>query len=262
MLGAGPLPPENHDAMEVSDPTTLKYEWRNSRDTNVGLVALLLNVFSFGIHAGRSQQSMFSCKSEGMTTVTFRPSAEYVSNSVMQPAVKEHLKKHRPSLYMIVGVRVCHGATVTYAWNEGTQGDLDVGPVGLEALGIPVDFNASITRKKNEDGSQSLTINQDFVVAYRLRKCRYSRPAYLTNKFYTRNATMHDLNSPSPSSGAFVKEDNNYTEDDASSDIIIPEGIAQIDLDEKALKLKKEWLLQSSDDGGCTCVMLGLRNAK
>ena len=114
-------------------------------------------------------------ESEAMTTTLFNPSDNYVEKSIKQEAVQMFLRHHRKSLYMIVGVRIAHGAKVTITRGRAVGGGPNLGPLGLTAMGSPIDANMSIKISSDSSGSQQMSIEYDFVVAYRLKQCRYSR---------------------------------------------------------------------------------------
>jgi len=250
----GPLPITKPEEIQISEPIPITFDGSNSDGISGGIGAMFVNVFKFGIHAGRTTEMSIKYDSPGMTTHTFFPSPEYVTQSTLQPAVVEYLNRRRVSLYMIVGVRVLHGASATFGGNKKTESNVDLGPTGLSSVGSPVDFTANFSAGKASQSSQMMTIKGDFVVAYRIRKCRYTRESRtLEPYFFTQNASMHDLNTSTSH-----KETRSCEDVDGIGDIIKPGGMAETDLDAAALKLRPDQYISSAVDGGCTCIMLGL----
>lgn len=53
-------------------------------------------------------------------------------------------------------------------------------------------------------------------------------------------------------------ESEKGTGEDKSTEVISSLGISTVDMDAKALKLNEESVREVVDDGGCSCIVLGL----
>jgi len=243
--------------VDIRQPVPLQYDSTKSVKTEISLATVFFNFLNFGLHGGADNDFEIKYESDGMTTINFTPTSDYIDKTIMQEAIQGYLQKHRTSLYMIVGVRVAHGAKFTYSQGRGRRGRADLGPFGLSAIGSPVDGRISITRSTSSSGGQTFTIDQDFVVAYRLRRCKYSRDsANLKPQFHTRGATMADLES---SSSNTLQSRKKIGEDEKpTAEVISSLGIADVDMDAKTLKLNEECVRTAMDDEGCSCIVLSL----
>ena len=67
---------------------------------------------------------------------------------------------------------------------------------------------------------------------------------------------MHHLDSPRINHGE--KNGNSESAEVPATADILSDGMARQDLDAKGLKLRREWVRSSSDDGGCECILLAL----
>ena len=253
-LGDGPLEYQSRDVVDTDTSVgPFKYESTHMSGTDTNISALFFNILSLGFHGGGNDDRGTTYDVQKFTATTFKPSADYVDRSVLQESVVNHLQSKKSPLYMIVGVRIAHGATVSYTHSRGRNAGVNAGPFGLAGGGSPVDANIRVSHNTSRTLSQTLTIEKDFVFAYRLRKCNYSRSTQtLRPTFYTKGAAMHNSESRR------INRDENEDSNSVEMSIILSEGIREVDPNAKDLRPRKEWVHSSSDNGGCDCILLAL----
>jgi hypothetical protein len=250
----GPLHPLPPDSIDTFPPTSLYFKSTDHSQISGGFGATLFNVFNFGAKAHRDQNFEVEYKSEAMTTTRFDPPADYVEKSVMRDTVQTFLRSNRKSLYMIVAVRILHGAKITILRGKAMGGGPAVGPIGLSAIGSPVDANLGFEMSSDELRTEKMSIDHDFVVAYRLRQCRYSRDSGSIKPFYhVKGATMSDLGSE-----RLASENKNVVAegDEESIPVINSLGISSIDVNDKSMKLGRECVRNVEDEGGYSCIIV------
>jgi hypothetical protein len=244
------------DTRHPSGP--LKYESHQSSSLDGSVSALFFNFFSLGVHGNRDRDTSISFEVESATTSTFEPTKEYLDKSLLQDAVVKLAREKKPSIYMVVGLRVAHGAKITYTSGRGGGGGIDAGPFGAAAGGSPIDASVKVKGRTSQSSSQTTTLREDFVMAYRLRKCRYMRDVKrLDDDFYKkrRSAMMHGVDFPT---GTAVAGNDGDPRKEITEIIISPDGMDKRDVD--AYSLETQNLRRSStDDDGCDCIILALR---
>ena len=189
-----------------------------------------------------------------MTTTIFNPPQDYVEKSVMRDTVQVFLHSNRKSLYMIVGLRILHGAKLTISRGKAMGGGPTVGPLGLSAISSPVDASIGFEMSSDTSRTEQMSIDHDFVVAYRLRQCRYSRDSGIIKPFYhVKGATMSDLGSE-----RLTSENKNAVaeEDEGSVPVITSLGMSSIDVNDRSMKLGRECVRNVEDEGGYSCVIV------
>ncbi len=223
----------------------------------MGLGAKFLALISLGLIGSRTDEGGVKYESGGMTQLEFEPPREYVNMALAQEDVQEYIRSRStvfgsPPLYMVVGVRIVHGAKFTYFRAGKRDGGVDLGITGLSMAGIPVDPNIRFRHTTESNGYQTATIDQDFVIAYRLKECKYSRSSgSIKPMYHTKKATMMDLVTPS------VTGSDGNALNEGPEDVITSLGISKFDLDARALGLEK-CVHEILEDGNCDCILLNI----
>ena len=248
----GPLLPLPPDSVETFPPRPLCFKSTDNVQVSGSFGAALFNVFNFGMTAYRDQNFQVEYKSEAMTTITFNPPADYVENSVMRDTVRTFLRSNRKLLYMVVGVRILHGARVTISYGKTMGGGPTVGPLGLCAIGSPVDVNLGVQMSAYTAGTEITSIDHDFVVAYRLRQCRYSRDTgTIKPYYYVKGASMSDVRPE-----RFSWRKYGVKKDEVVYPIITSVGMSSMDVNERSMKLRKACVRNVEDHGGYSCIIV------
>jgi hypothetical protein len=173
-----------------------------------------------------------------------------------QPAVIKYLKRNQHSVYMVVGLQVAHNARVGHSQARETSGGPDIGPVGLSALGIPVDVTINASLATHPSSTQSYSVLGDFVFAYRIRKCFYHRKlgvSSIESAYFAKGAELFDLHSKKETD----ENQGNEAKKSKPSIIIVPYEISNFDLNSKALKGVTESATgRATDQGGCDMIFL------
>ena len=252
-MGDGPLLPLPPDSIDTFPPMSLYYKSTDDAKIAGSFGATLFSLFNLGAEAHRDRNSEVEYKSEAMTTTSFNPPVDYVNTSVMRDTVLSFLHSNRKSLYMIVGVRILHGAKVTISNNKVVGGGPTVGPLGLPTIGSPVDVNLSLEISSDKMRTQEMSIDYDFIVAYRLRQCRYSRDSGSIKPYYhIKGATMSDLGSETKPAS---ENKNEVAETDAKS-VITSLGMSSFDVNERSMKLGRECVRNVADKEVYSCVIV------
>lgn len=111
---------------------------------------------------------------ESDTTFLFRPDPKYVTDTVKQLPFENLVKKGK-ELYMIVGIKVSHKATVTHGDDDKKGGAGKAGaPIGTTGVAVEGHGEHSSTSTMDDEN----VINRDFVYAYRLQACVKQRGGY------------------------------------------------------------------------------------
>ena len=257
-ITAGAVVETPTDAIREFAPVPTHYDSSESKSTNMDIGAKILALISFGLIGSHCKEEGIKYESGGMTQLEFEPPAEYVNTSLAQEDVQEYIQSRAtvfgsPPLYMVVGLRIAHGAKFTYFRTRKTDGGVDLATDGLLTAGVPVDPTIRFRRTTESNGNQTVTIDHDFVLAYRLKECKYSRSSGLIKPMYhTKKATMMDLKSR----GA---DGNTVTEgpEDAAN-VITSLGLSKFDLNARTLGLDKKCVRKILEDDNCECILLNV----
>jgi len=103
-LGDGPLQPLPQDDVDIRQPVPLQYDSTKSVKIHISLATIFFNFLNLGERGGADNDFEVKYESDSITTTNFTPTSDYVDKTVMQEAIQGYLRKHRTSLYMIVGV--------------------------------------------------------------------------------------------------------------------------------------------------------------
>ena len=211
--------PTKHDVL---------YEKEINKDSGLGFSATVLSFLPFSIGGDKGTGTTHRFQIKKVEEKFFDPSADYVHKSVLQPAVLGYLAKngYRKSLYMIVGIRTGHDATIEHGKSSKVGGNVNISISGAP-IGVPVDVGANATISRDNKVQEHLSIPNEFVFAYRLREVRYFKNKQsVVTTLHTKQADLHDLNAPKVAPK--IKEATQSFH--GTADEIVVEGIAAKDL--------------------------------
>jgi len=147
-------------------------------------------------------------------TSFFVPSPEYYRKSVLVPPVQDYLKdsRYKLPLYMITGLKVVRGGTVTRTNSEGHEEVAKLGFDGVPAA-VPVKVGPEAQYSSQTKEITSFDSSSDFVFAIRLRKLTCSKDGKVRVEAYDKGAMLGQDDEPTnvDSEGLVV----NVAEEDA-----------------------------------------------
>jgi hypothetical protein len=244
------------DSVEESPPVPIHYDSSESRTTSMDIGAKLLSLISLGLSGDHKNTTDVTYESAGMTQLEFEPATEYVSSSLGQEDVREYIRSHSTvfgslPLYMVVGLRIAHGATFKYSRGRTTGGGVEASTVGLSLVGVPVDPSIGIRNTMESKGSQTTTIDQDFVIAYRLKECKYSRNSgTIKSMYHTKKAAMMDTENRPATTGST----GNISDEERAGEVQITSlGLSKFDLDARTIGLDKKYVHVGDN---CDCILV------
>jgi len=260
-IKAGTVLETPEDAIQEFAPVPIQYDSSEFNSTSMDVGANFLALISLGLLGSRTKESGVKYDSGGMTQLEFEPSSEYVNMSLAQEDVQKHIRSRStlfgsPPLYMVVGLRIAHGAKFTYFQAGKMDGGLALGTVGLSMVGSPVDPSIRFRHTTASNGYQTSAIDEDFVLAYRLRECKYSRSSgFIKQMYHTKKATMMDAKTHGVIGldGDTLNEGPEYV-----GNAITSLGLSTFDVDARTLGLDKKCVHGILEDVNCDCILLNV----
>lgn len=146
--------------------------------------AVLTGNASTEARATSSQQASTICKCSKLETQFFEPTIEYANTVVKIPAVKHFLDKNMftgRSVYVITGIKVARGASITKIRRNGLAIDASAGI----STGAQTSIGPSVSVEKMSMETESFGDSSDFVYAYRLRKISVNRQGKASSREVT-----------------------------------------------------------------------------
>jgi len=256
-IKAGEVLEAPKDAVQEFAPVPIRYDSSKSKSTSVGIGAKFLALFLLGLIGSHTKEARVEYESDGMTQFEFEPPPEYVNMSLAQEDVWEYIRSHStvfgsPPLYMVVGLRIAHGAKFTYSRARKIDGGGELATIGSAMVDPTIRFHHTT----ESTCYQTVTINEDFVIAYRLKECKYSRNSgSIKPMYHTKKATIMDLKSHTVT-GSDGNAINEGLED--VGNIITSLGLSKFDLDPRKLGLDKKHLHEILEDDNCECILVNV----
>lgn len=181
----------------ITDPITPhnEYGWRFNFGSNSGTSTSVWASFLELLADAGGEAGVTWSKENGMewtcdqiTTLEFRPSAEWLEKVVADPKIRQKLIKWKfwqfsKEIYVVVGVKIAIGASLVQRFAKDFNLNLHVG-VDLTAAGLPVDVGAGLERNKGSHREESVEKIDDFVIGYRLRKIKLGRKMEIKQNTY------------------------------------------------------------------------------
>lgn len=225
-----PLPPTERE-YEATLEQDRYYHFTDSQFSGGNLITAFLSYIDVTLFGRRTAGCSHTYRIKALQKLAFKPSNEYVLQTLQQPGVNEYLHTHmsKRSLYMIVGLAIARGAEVSQtdhhgrAWGAGAK--LSGTPVGIPVGGAVLGESGN-----SYHTDTTFKIPGEFVFAYRLRRCRYFKSQLKTN-FYSHGATLCDLQ------GVPSEEIPPLIDRSSESDVILEAKVAAIDLNERELDI-------------------------
>ena len=119
----------------------------------------------------------------------FTPDKAYIEKSMSSPEVRDFIvkSKFRANVYMITGVKVAIGASVTSTKLKQRGIQMQLGVDGT-AVGVPLGLGPDIEISSGQTQGTSFDGASDFVFAFRLREVIYSKRQGIVHREFSKGA--------------------------------------------------------------------------
>jgi hypothetical protein len=180
---APPIKPTENEPLAGGKRT---FRLWNSKTTEADLHATILSFVTVGVSLLFRKKVLHVYKIPKDTTYSIVPDrSNYLDETIKQegqPLLQSAIKK-RKNMYMIVGLKVAHGATVTHQKDDQkgftAKGNIPVNPSGDQVGG-------GIGSDKEAYMWDTQKLKYDFVYAYRLKKCVRLGNSYALQKDFVK----------------------------------------------------------------------------
>ena len=178
-----------------------------------------------------------------METSTFTPTDEYVEESMRVPGVVRFLKKsnYKEPVYMIMGLRIVHGARVKSLKSKGHSAQSSVGVDGT-LTGIPTSVGPEVNISSKHQDGVALGASSDFVFAFQLRKVHFKRRTKAIEQEEYNTGAMFEAGAKKIEDIGLPFEAVGLVDQDAGGDEFGYEAVDNIIYDE--------------DDEPCNCIVV------
>ncbi|RBA18520.1 hypothetical protein FPRO05_10813 [Fusarium proliferatum] len=120
--------------------------------------------------AFRNNKCVLKCQK--LETIYFSPTHTYIAQSMATTTVKAYLKKHYwKSIYMITGLKIAHGGSITSDKSIGNSADVAVSIDTTTLTSVPVQGMPHISAEMSQEHAVSFGLcHEPFVIGYQLLK--------------------------------------------------------------------------------------------
>ncbi|KAF8849891.1 hypothetical protein BDZ45DRAFT_809578 [Acephala macrosclerotiorum] len=152
---------------------------KTARHNKVALWASFLQMilgFGTGVSVGVKQGRDDIYKFRQLETKFFEPDAAYIENSLKAEGVIAYISATRckKPVYMITGVKIARGASVTSKTLKGYEAMLKVGFDGTTLTGVPISGGPKVETNSTKEREVKFDNGSDYVFAYRVVKIQLS----------------------------------------------------------------------------------------
>ena len=161
---------------DISTQTFAPWKWNSGTSLSTsGGVSADLSIFTgigAGFEAGRSSTSGLAIECESVVRTTFRPTPTSIAQAAADQTVTAILKKlSRPSVYIVTGLMVAHGARIEVSKGRGRTGGAHIG-AGVSQTGVPINAGVRGDVGWSENSTLAQVPQEDFLLAYQLLRVR------------------------------------------------------------------------------------------
>ena len=224
--------------------------WKSEKEKHIsgsgGIWASFLQLLGvggdFSVKISDSNKDIFEFRR--LTTRYFVPNTKYVEACLKDEDVQDFLKKnkYREPLYMITGVKVAQGASVTreFMKERGLFAQFGIDLTAATGGMVPLQFGPKLDVSRGSSDKESSSEMSDFIFAFRLREIKFKRKE-MTHEDYTKHALYSSDQVP----------------EDAEADMEF-EGLANEDQTVENLgSLEASSALDDEDGEVCSVIKLG-----
>lgn len=215
-----PLPIAESE-IRMSTQTNVEERLRRHRALGGGVFLRFLEWTGIGVSGSSDKSHDRLANFAKLETRTFKPSDDYVRQSIEAPQIQRYLTSHwvTKPVYMVTSVKIAYGASVRESVGRGKGGKGFVGIDGNLVGGVPAAVGASMQGLSEDGRAIEFKESTPFVFAYGLRQIRYSKGAYSDRPF--RNGALHG-----------VRDDQDDKTKDGGEPAGAGEAVVFIELDE------------------------------
>lgn len=161
---------------DISTQEFIPWKWDSdsSRSVGGGVFADLsiITGIGAGVENSRSHTSGLAIECDHVVQTTFRPAQTSIARAASDPTVTAILKKlTRPSVYIVTGVMVAHGAKVEVKKGHSRSGGAHVS-ADVTQMGVPVNAGVKGDVSSGENSTLVQAPKEDFVLAYQLLRLK------------------------------------------------------------------------------------------
>jgi hypothetical protein len=235
---------------------TFKADWESSRLSDDhrlhGIWGQFLSVFGVGGDAGvglnRLENTAIHAKRLETRFIEHTDGLDEWINKIMrEPAVEKAIKRAKceKNLYLVVGVKIVSGASMTKADSKQIDVSVRLG-AELSSIGAPgVQIGPEIAIFKKRDAKDSFEGSSDFVFAYRLKEIYYRKREGVWILKDVNKGAAYSLDQPR---NATENETSDFAEDDFEL-----QGLAKGDVGESDLEIDPVEIIDEDDGSLCDC---------
>ena len=229
---------------------TFKTDWEwvkdKLREGKIGIWARFLEALGIKVDVGVSYDGSNdeTYAFDRMETSMFRPTDEYVKESMRAPGVVRFVQKsnYKKPVYMITGLRIVHGAQVKSLKSKGHSAQFSIGGDGT-LTGVPASVGPEVNVSLKEKEGVSFGASSDFVFAFQLRRVHIERKTKAVEHEEYNTGAMLEAGAKKIEDADLPFEAVRLAERDAGGDEFGYEAVANT--------------IDDDDEELCTCVMLG-----
>ena len=178
----------------------------------------------------------------------FRPDKIYIEESMCSPDVRHFIKKSkfRANVYMITGIKIAIGASVTSTKLKERGINVQLGVDGTAVGGVPLGLGPNVEVSSGRTQAVSFDGASDFVFAFRLREIIYSKKRGMTDREYSKGA-LFGLESGQGAAAFQPKQD-------VSEEDLEVLGLADEDVNAEDVDLEASATVDDDDGEACECL--------
>lgn len=151
-----------------------KWDSDNSHSVGGGVFADLsiITGIGAGVEGSRSHTRGVAIECDRVVQTTFRPSQTSIARAVSDQTVSAILKKLvRPSVFIVTGVMVAHGAKIEVKKGQSRSGGAHAS-ADVTQVGVPVNAGVKGDVSSEQNSTLMQVPKEDFVLAYQLLRVR------------------------------------------------------------------------------------------
>ena len=224
-LNESPIPID--DSKILKPPARTDYHLKTGRTVggNIGLWAEFLGPIlgasgNASFDAKKTEEKDVSC--DLLETRWFRPTLDYIKESIADPEVKNWLTQNRAwfghtKIFMITGIKIAHNASFAYKVIKEKGTNFHFGLDGTNS-GVPVKAGPEANLRDDNSRDESFKIVEPFVMAYRMNEIKIKSGEVSSNKPFTDGAALGTVTG---AEGEKVELFFEIVERDANADDIV-----------------------------------------
>lgn len=198
-LNEAPIDIENSKIIKPPKKSDYHLKTGRSLGGSIGLWADFLSpILGIGGDAGfdwkTTKEQDVTC--DLLETRWFRPSPEYIKQSIADPDVKDYIVKNQSwrgssKLFMITGIKIAHNASFAYKIIKERGVRFHFGLDGTNS-GVPLSIGPEADLRNDNTREESFKIVEPFVMAYRINelKIKAKTNEVTSNEPYTKGTAL------------------------------------------------------------------------